>query len=317
MTTRLEGIKRNVSLKEKTTFQIGGPAKFFLEAGSKEKIILATRWAKEKGLPFFILGGGSNVLFSDKGYNGLVIKMKGRLSGFSWQGDELIAAAGAKMQKLVRESAQKSLGGLEWAVGIPGTIGGAVRGNAAAFESAVADRVKAVEAFDTLREKFVFLKKEDCHFGLKQSFFKERKELIILTVVLKLEKSALKEIRTRLKANLAYRREHHPLNFPSAGCIFKNYQWKEKDEELIKKITGPVLWSLFRKKRILPASFLIEKAGLKGKRIGQAQVSTQQANFIVNLGGASRIEVLKLISLIKRKVKEKFGIILEEEIEIV
>ena len=252
--------RKNVPLKNYTTFKIGGPAKYFFEAKRKEELIEAIKLAKKLELPFFILGGGSNLLVSDKGFDGLVIKFGQPLSSYVSKG-------------------------LEWAVGIPGTVQGAVWSNAGAFEKSMKDVVKEVEVFDTKTEKIKNFKSKDCKFGYRDSIFKKNKNLIILSVKIKSKKSNRKKI----KQYLDYRKKTQPLNFPSAGSIFKN-------------------------PRGFFAADLIERCGLRGKRIGKVKISEKHANFIVNLGNGKAKDVKKLIKLGKQKVKSKFGIVLKEEI---
>jgi len=269
--------KKNVSLKNYTTFKIGGPAKYFYIAKNKTELIKAIKEAKKLKLPFFILGGGSNLLVSDKGFNGLVIKFGQPLSSYVSKG-------------------------LEWAVGIPGTIQGAVCSNAGAFKKSMKDVVESVEVFDTETGKVKIFKNKDCKFGYRDSIFRKKKNLIILSVEIKPKKSNTKKIRTSLRENLDfslrskikqyldYRKQTQPLNFPSAGSIFKNLPGKSAGE-------------------------LVEKCGLKGKKIGNVKISEKHANFIVNLGQGKAKDVIKLIKLIKKEVKKKFGVVLEEEIQ--
>jgi len=252
--------RKNVPLKNYTTFKIGGPAKYFFEAKRKEELIEAIKLAKKLELPFFILGGGSNLLVSDKGFDGLVIKFGQPLSSYVSKG-------------------------LEWAVGIPGTVQGAVYSNAGAFKKSMKDVVKEVEIFDTKTEKIKNFKSKDCKFGYRDSIFKKNKNLIILSIKIKSKKSNRKKI----KQYLDYRKKTQPLNFPSAGSIFKN-------------------------PRGFFAADLIERCGLRGKRIGKVKISEKHANFIVNLRNGKAKDVKKLIKLAKQKVKSKFGIVLKEEI---
>lgn len=252
--------QENVSLKKYTTFQIGGPARYFFAAKNKASLIKAIQKAKKENLPFFILGNGSNLLVSDKGYKGLVIKTGKPLASYVSKG-------------------------LEWAVGIPGTIEGAVYGNAGAFGQSMQTAVKSVEVFDLKDEKIKILSNKNCQFGYRDSVFKKNHNLIILSVKIKTRKSDLNKI----KEYLIYRKNNQPLSLPSAGSIFKNAPGFSAGE-------------------------LIEKCGLKGKKIGGAQISDIHANFIVNLGAAKAKDVLSLIKLMKKTVNKKFKIKLEEEI---
>ena len=283
-------ILKNVLLKNLTTFQIGGKAEYFFEAQSKEEIIKTIQMAKQKNLPFFILGGGSNVLFSDKGFKGLVIKTQN--SKLKTQNSKIQAEAGASLKELVSAAAENGLAGLEWATGIPGTVGGAIYGNAAAFSKSMLDIVEKVEIFDSQELKIKNYQSEDCQFDYRKSIFKENKNLIILSAVLELEKGDKDEINEKIEEFFKYRRERHPLQFPSAGCVFKNPENAS-------------------------AAQLIEKCGLKGKKIGQAQVSEKHANFIINLGEARSQDILELIELIKNKIRNKFGLELEKELEVI
>jgi UDP-N-acetylmuramate dehydrogenase len=283
--------QENVSLAQYTSFRIGGPARYFFIAKNKEELIEAIKKAKGAKLPIFILGGGNNVLAPDKGYQGLVIKIQN--SEIKIQDSNIQAEAGAVLVKLVSLATNKSLTGLEWAAGIPGTIGGAVYGNAQAFGTKISDIIKEVEVLDNKSLEIKTLVVDQCNFSEKKSIFKENKDLIVLSVNLELKKGNKDQIKQRIKKHLEFRKKNQPLEFPSAGSVFIN-----QDER--------------------PASSsLVDKAGLKGLKIGDAQVSEKHAGFIVNLGKAKSEDVLKLIKIIKQKVKEKFNIDLEPEIQII
>lgn len=308
----LPGIKKNILLKNHTTFQIGGPAKYFFVAKTKEDLIEAIKKAKKCHLPFFILGRGSNILVSDKGFKGLVIKTENR----NLEIDNLTirAGAGLSLSKLVNVSIRKSLTGLEWAAGIPGMVGGAIYGNTGAFGKSIADSLKEVTVLEikNSKPKIKNLSKKNCHFSYKNSIFKQGKNLVILSAKFQLKKGNRSEIKKRIKEYLNYRKEHHPLTFPSAGCIFKNPKLKIRDQKLLKSF--PELRKFSRRKEI-PAGWLIEESNLKGKKIGDVKISEKHANFIINLGNGKAKDVKRLINLAKQKVKNKFGIVLKEEIE--
>ncbi|XOB41519.1 MAG: UDP-N-acetylmuramate dehydrogenase [Candidatus Nealsonbacteria bacterium] len=291
----LPRVKTNTSLKNYTTFKIGGRAKYFYVAKTKENLVKAVRVVKKMKLPFFVLGGGSNLLISDKGFKGLVIKFGQPLSLYVSKG-------------------------LEWAVGIPGTIQGAVWSNAGAFKKSMKDVVKEVEVFDTKTGKVKIFKNKDCRFSYRNSIFRKEKNLIILSVKIKSKKSNTKKI----KQYSDYRKKTQPLEFPSAGSIFKNPK-NLVAGELLGEEDKPSS-SAFAAARLIgeedkpsssafAAARLIEECGLKGKKIGEVQVSKKHANFIINLGDGKARDVKKLINLIKRKVKSKFGANLEEEIQ--
>lgn len=308
----LPQVKKNIPLSDYTTFKIGGRARYFFEAKSKEDLRKAVELSKEFKMPFFVLGGGSNVLFSDRGFRGIVIKTK--MAKAEVKGNEIYAEAGANLNDLSRLAKRNSLKGLEWAVGIPGLLGGAVYGNAQAFREKMSDIIKEVEALDVKTLKLKTLSNKQCQFKTKSSVFKKNKNLIITSAVLKLKKGNEKEIEELLKEHLSYRKKYHPVKFPSAGSVFINQNEKIKNKKLLEKY--PKLKE-FNEKGIIHIGYLIEECGLKGKRIGNAQISDIHGNFIVNLGGAKSKDVLSLIKLVKQKVKNKFGVSLKEEIQIV
>lgn len=287
-------IQKDILLKNYTTFRIGGPARYFCTVKNKEELIGAVAFAKKENLPFFILGGGSNLLVSDRGYNGLIIKILN--TKYKILNTKILVGAGVSLAKLVSITANAGLSGMEWTSGIPGaTIGGAIRGNAGAFDFEMKDIVDKVEALDTSDLKFRIFQNKDCRFGYRESIFKKDSNLIIWSCELEFKKpfdtaQGKEKIREKIKEILNYRKEKHP-KFPSAGSIFKNFE-------------------------NMRARDLIEKAGLKGKTIGGAQISEQHANFIINTGGAKARDVLALINLAKKEVKNKFGIKIEEEVQI-
>jgi len=296
----LPGVQKNISLKNYTTFRIGGRAKYFFTAKTKEDLIRAVAMAKKLKLPFFILGGGSNLLVSDKGYKGLIIKFQNpnskiQIPKSKFQNPKIYVEAGAMLRELLNATAKAGLSGLEWAAGIPGTVGGAVYGNCGAFGKSIADIVESVEVLDVnkipnFEIQTKILRNHNCRFGYRESIFKRNKNLIILSANIKLKKGKKKEIQKKIKECLNYRKRHQPLNYPSVGSVFKNPKGFSAGE-------------------------LGEKCGLKGKRIGRAKISEKHANFIVNLGGGKAKNVMRLINLVKKKVKKKFKINLEEEIQ--
>lgn len=255
----LKGVRLNEPLRKHTTFRIGGPADLFFVAKKREELKKAVNSARKFSLPFFILGGGSNLLVSDKGFRGLVIK--NQTSKISLTKGLVEADSGVRTSQLVKLTIDQGLFGLENFFGLPGTIGGAVYGEAHFKGKKINEFVSKIEKSDG----------------------------VILSVVFKLKPGNKRELWQRAKEALRYRRMTQPIALPSAGCIFKN----------------PPSQS---------AGSLLEECGLKGTRIGGAMVSPKHANFIVNTGKARAQDVLGLIKLCQKKVKEKFGIKLEEEI---
>jgi len=306
----LPGVQKNILLKDYTSYKIGGPAKYFFVAKTKEDLLVAVKTAKNFALPIFILGGGSNLLISEKGFKGLVIKAD--ISDIEFQGNKAFVGAGVNLTKLAYLAADNGLSGLEWAAGIPGTIGGAVYGHAQAFGMKISDIVKSVETINLETLEVHNFTKEQCQFSLKDSIFKQSKNWLIVSAVLEFKNKDAQQVKNQIKEFLEYRRDKHPMEFPSVGSTFINPE--KIDEKLISKypeIEG------FIKNGAIPAGYLIAKSGLAGKKIGNAQISEKHANFIINLGGAKADDVLALINLAKKKVKKTFGVDLEPEVQFV
>jgi UDP-N-acetylmuramate dehydrogenase len=309
----LLGVEKNVPLKNYTTYKIGGPAKYFFVAKTKEDLINAIKTAKKFKVPVFILGGGSNLLISDKGFNGMVIKID--IMGADFDGNKLTVGAGENLTRLSYLLADKGLSGLEWATGIPSAaIGGSIYGHAQAFGTKISSIIESVQVVDYKTLEIKSFTKEQCNFSLKNSIFKKNKNFVIISAVLIFEKKDPEEIKAQIKEFLQYRRDKHPIEFPSPGSTFVNPEKKNTNKKLLEKF--PELKD-YNEKGITPAGYLIAKCGLVGKRIGDAQISEKHANFIINLGEAKAKDVVALINLAKKKVKKVFGIPLELEVQFV
>ncbi|MBI2452950.1 MAG: UDP-N-acetylmuramate dehydrogenase [Parcubacteria group bacterium] len=306
----LPGVRKQESLARHTTFRIGGPARYFFTATNSDAIIRALDAAKKLRLSVFILSGGSNVVMSDDGFSGLVIQI--RNSKFKIQNSKVYAEAGVPCASLVRSTIRKGLKGLEWAGGLPGSLGGAIRGNAGAFGGEIKDAIVSVKAIDGKGRARVFSKKQ-CKFSYRSSIFKE-KRYIVLSAVLGFRKGDAKQLLGIARSHMLYRKERHPLEYPNAGSMFKNcdakklpVRWKKHFAKVIKTDPFPVI----------PTAAIIAAAGLKGLRVGNVQVSQKHPNYIVNLGKGRAKDVVRLVEKVKQKVKKKFGIVLEEEIQFV
>lgn len=288
-------IQKNISLAPHTYFKIGGLADFFVEVKTTDELIDAVSYAIKNNLNYLVLGGGSNVLISGEGYRGLVIKNK---TSQVKQNKELIQAdSGVTANYLIRYTLDEALAGLEEMLGLPGTVGGATYNNSHHLDKLWGEHIYEVEAIDPEGKINKFTQK-DCKFAYDYSIFHENKN-IILTVSFLLkqgDKNALWEI-----ANNCVKRRAttQPLGVPSSGCMFKNISLADKMRLGISTQS---------------AGYLIDKAGLKGLRVGGASVSTVHANFIVNDHNATYHDVKELISQIKHKIKETYGVDLREEV---
>ncbi|MFZ2975802.1 MAG: UDP-N-acetylmuramate dehydrogenase [Candidatus Moraniibacteriota bacterium] len=328
-------IQKNIPLAPLTTFKIGGPAKHFVEVSSENEILEALDFAKENNLEIFVLGGGSNILVSDEGYNGLVIKFKSHPSADETEKSKvkiiskdskviLECWAGDSLADLVNFYVKNSLSGMEWAVGIPGTVGGAIRGNAGIPLGCMADNIESVKIIETQNLKLKTqncnlkvktLENRECKFSYRNSIFKENKDLIIISAVLKFKKGDKKEISKKIKELIENRLKvvHPNPKEPSSGSFFKNP--KVDNPELIANFEKDTGQKVIDGK--IPAGWLIDEVGLRGKKIGGAQVSEKHANFVVNIGNAKAQDIVMLSSFIKMKVRDELGVQLSEEIQYV
>lgn len=306
-------VQENIELASYTTFKIGGNARYFVEVKSTEELKAALAWAEQKKQPVFVLAGGSNLIISSKGFAGLVIKVD--LRGYDLNAPLLSAFTGATMGELVDVTTKAGLAGLEWAGGLPGTLGGAIRGNAGAFGGEIKDCIESVTTINVQSGKLAVWPNQDCLFDYRESRFKSDRSEVIISAVMKLKPGSAKELETIAADHVAFRANRHPLEYPNAGSIFKNtplekvpVKWLERNfKDFVKNDPFP----------IVPSGKIIEDAGLRGFKKGKLEVSQKHANYIVNLGGATAEEVVELIKYIQQTVKTKFGIELEVEPELV
>jgi len=302
-------IQENISLAEHTSFGIGGPARYFAEVENVEDLKEVIKTAKEKNLEFLLLGGGSNVLVSDAGFSGLAIKVKFEDIKKDINGN-LKVGAGTVLSKMVTFSKENSLVGLEWAAGIPGTVGGAIVGNAGTPQGEMKDLVKKVNFFDIEKFNLFSLGKESCDFTYRSSYFKGKNNLIILDVELFLENGNSKEIKDTIEKNIKARSGKQPSG-KSAGSFFANPVVENESLRIdFEKESGTKCVD-----NKIPAGWFIEKIDFKGKKIGGAQVSDKHANFILNTGQAKAEDFIILASLIKQKIREKYKVQLKEEVQ--
>jgi len=298
-------VRANVLMSKYTTFRIGGSVRFLVEVSETEKFVGLLNFLSGEGVEYFVLGGGSNLLWKDEEYDGVVIKILN--TKFFVQNTQIIADAGVPLALIVNAATQNSLTGMEWAAGIPGTVGAAVRGNAGAYGQDTAQDLEKVEVWRS--GQVVELKKEDCGFGYRESGFKNNGD-IILRAHFKLAAGDRVEILKKTQGYIAERVGKFP-HFPSAGCFFKNIS--------LDKFPGnkSQLPEKFVKVGKVGAAWLIETAGLKGYTVGGAKISDEHANFLVNFNGATQADVLTIFEKVKEEVYNKYGVELEPEVEIV
>ena len=288
-----EGIKEdnillNESMSQHTSFKTGGNAEIFIKAYSVEEIKSVLKISKENNIPLFILGNGTNILVKDEGYRGIVLQIK--LEDIIIDGTKVIVQSGVKNAILSKKLVDNSLTGFEFAAGIPGTIGGAIKMNAGAYGSEMKDIVEEVTYLD-YDGNIHTITNVECEFSYRHSrFFNEK--AIIIESKLKLEKGNKEEIQEKITELLKQRKEKQPLEYPSAGSTFK------RGENYI-------------------TAKLIDECGLKGYSIGGAQVSEKHAGFIINKNKATSKDILDLIEYVKAKVKEKTGEDIKLEIEVI
>lgn len=275
-------------MRNHTTWRIGGPVELLVQPESTEELRQALQEAKASRKPFYVIGSGSNLLVADDGLAGTVIKLGGSLRGLQITDQTIVAEAGVPLPFLARKAAEHNLSGLEFAAGIPGTIGGAVVMNAGAYQSQMSDIVTGVTCCDAEGE-LLTLSTEQCGFSYRNSRFKQQKDLVVVSVQLELKAGKKEEILAQMQKNTTARNAKQPVEYPSAGSIFKN---PPQDA----------------------AGRLVELVGAKGWRQGDAMVSEKHSNFIINTGAATCEDVLQLVKKVKQAVLDKTGVLLEEEI---
>ena len=287
-TLKIENHK-NYNLSELSSFHIGGAASLVAFPKSQEELIEVILNAKKENVRFEMIGNGSNILFASSGYEGIIISTK-KMS-FCDVGDGYInVSCGNKLSSISKLAKDNSLSGMEFGFGIPGTIGGAVAMNAGAYGQQMSDVVLSTVAYDILNNKLIELNGNEHDFSYRHSIYSDNKDLVCLSVKLKLTPASKEEIELKMKQNAESRKNSQPLDMPSCGSYFKRPE------------------GFF-------AAKLIDDCGLKGLSVGGAQVSPKHAGFIVNTGGATSDDVLELAEIIKAKVMDKFSVLLENEVK--
>ena len=287
-----ENVKYNIPMKNYTSFKIGGPAEYFVQIKNAEELQEALKIHQQTKEPLTIIGNGSNLLVNDNGIKGIVLQINIKKLEIQEEKDSIkvIVGSGNKLGELAQKLAQKEIAGFEFASGIPGTIGGAIRMNAGAHGTEMKDIVQTITYVDKMG-KIHKMTAEQAKFQYRKSIFAE-KDYIIIEAELKLQKGNKKEIQEKMQEYAKYRKEKQPLEYPSAGSTFK------RGEDFI-------------------TAKLIDECGLKGYQIGGAQISEKHAGFIINKGNATAEDVLKLIEYTKEQVYKKFNKVIETEIEVI
>ena len=318
-------IHNDFDLSQVLWFRIGGKAKYFVQCESREDIFKALDFMEEKKPKrLFICGKGSNLIFTDEYFDGLVIQIKTpKYPKITVEGTNVTVFAGETLDTLIQLAFNQKLIGLEWAGGLPGTVGAGVRGNVGAFGGEIKDSLVKAEVlqFDDKNIDVLELNNEDFHFGYRNSIVKENKNMIVTSATFHLTEApdtpTLVKAKSVYAANIDYRKTNHPLEYPNCGSVFKNI----KDPEEVKKIITiwPDIAPLVKEKWYGKVSmgYINTRLGFKGYTIGSAQVSEKHANFINNHGSATAKDVLTIIKHIQDMVKETFAIVPEVEVEIV
>jgi UDP-N-acetylmuramate dehydrogenase len=304
-------IAEDYQLSKLTTFCVGGSAKYFCEVTSVKQLQAVLSICKDSDLPIFVIGGGSNLLISDKGFDGLVLKLN--LNVLSVNDNIIEVSADRLLNKLIDKTIEYGLSGIEGLAGIPGTVGGALVGNAGAYGDEIANVVDHVDALDE-KYNLIQLKKEELNFKYRHSIFKER-TLILLQARLQFQKHDQKEVADKVVKYRQDRTAKHPP-FPSAGCTFKNIDLTDEIESKLKQLDFDLPEKFVEFKKV-PVAWLLDQLGLKGKQIGGAQVSEKHGNFIINKDNASADDIVMLISYIKQQVRDQVGVQLQEEVRYV
>ncbi|WP_372997562.1 UDP-N-acetylmuramate dehydrogenase [Lutispora sp.] len=290
LTDLFSNIKLNEPMKNHTSFKVGGNADIFIEPDNANELVEFIRYAKENNIPYYIMGNGTNMLVSDEGIRGAVIKLGDKISSVEVVDDKVIAQCGAKLPDVANIAAEYSLTGLEFACGIPGSIGGTVAMNAGAYESEMKDVVESVEVLDS-NLQYKVLQSKEMEFGYRKSAISKH-NYIVLGCTFKLKKGSKSDIKALMDEYTERRQNKQPLDMPSAGSIFKRPEGYY-------------------------AGKLIEDAGLRGMTIGGAQVSEKHCGFIINKGDATARDIYNLIKHIQKTIYERFGVKLETEVKLI
>lgn len=306
-----ELIQKDYPLAPLSTYKIGGPAEFFVAVSSQEELKGAIVWAKEHSRPITILGGGSNILIHDQGIKGLVIKLNNNT--VIMNDTAMTVGASANVWTVAETALEKKLSGIEWSIGIPGSMGGAIRGNAGAHGGSFDAVVTEVMAFGIQSLDFFKLRPEDCHFAYRHSIFKEKSDWVVWEVTLQLSEGDQEIMEQQIQEYKNYRLQSQPKE-PSAGCVFKNLLVSD-----IEKINSEFVRRAEAEGKVrggkIGAGYLIQKLGLMGYTIGGAKISEKHANFVVNSNNAEAKDVAEIMEHVRAEARKNYYIELENEVQ--
>jgi len=295
-------------LSRYTRFGIGGPADVYAETPDESSFIAALNLARSSGSDYTVIGGGTNLIVSDAGFRGIVLRFTA--AGISRDGHMLRAEAGAELQALVDYAIRQGLQGVETMTGIPGSVGAAIYGNAGAYGHSIDERVRQVRFFDGSSTRAIG--NTECEFRYRESVFKRRKDWIIFSTALEMVPAASEELRKTADAILKIRLEKYPASMQCAGSIFKNLILAELPEQVQRQVPPRVI-----REGKVPSAYFLEEVGAKGIQNGAIRVADYHANLIYNEGGGTARQVCEIIADLKARVKERFGLTLEEEVQYV
>lgn len=301
-------VQENIPLKDYTTLKIGGPARHFIEATTEEELKEAIVFAEERHLPYLVIAGGSNLLVSDEGYNGVVVKIS--FVGIKEDQDlgRVVVKAGTPLQQLVDFANEHGMAGVEKLAGIPGTVGGALYGNAGAYGQTISDKVVRVNVLENGQTHW--MEKSACDFGYRNSGFKGHQAKVILAAEFKFDDEKKDELVASSEEILSRRLQKYPHGILCPGSFFKNLLDRDLPEEYRAKI--PV--DYYGK---MPAGYFLDLAGAKGNKLGEIEIAPYHANLFINKGAGTAKDFFQLAKHWKQVVYEKFGIELEPEVQLV
>lgn len=302
-----EGAKANEPMSGHTTIKIGGPARLFVYVRSEKDLRRSVKAAIDYKVPFLIIGGGSNLLVSDQGFDGLIINNK--IEGVNVVDGKVRVKSGTNLQRFINFLIEKGFSGMEKMSGIPGTVGGAIYGNAGAYGQTISDHLLGVKVFDG--KESLWFSKEKCKFNYRESRFKKNK-LILLETEFLFEKGDKKSLRKNARKILELRKKKYPKGLACPGSFFKNILAKSLPTNILKRIPDN---KIIHGK--ISAGYLLEAVGAKGKRKGKIKIANYHGNLFLNKGNGTASDFLRLADFYKEKVKKKFNIELEPEVHFV